>query len=317
VFPALFSLPPLEAPTDFSPIEFKELRKQWRKAKKEEEIIRTHSSHSHNGHGPRRGGLQHDRISDSDPHVYPVHRNGAHHHHHPYHSSHHSSHGSVGLSASVSVSSLGQDGRYSSIPIEDIRYPSDELDGMPRGHGAENAFRRGSHPDVRSQARYQGNGHWHPNVSSRVSHSHYHLSSVHNSSHLSLPGGLPTNADVSLNRLGPDSTLLTPLPGYEPPSLIQVESGLNIYGGYGDDDSSRPDTGHRSLYDDGRPSTGHGSLYDDRPSTGHTSVYDDRPGTGHGSLYSDDRPGTGHRSLYDDGRPGTGHGSDRGEFRRI
>lgn len=231
----------------------------------------------------------------------------------------------------MSVPSLAQDGRYSSIPIEDVRYPPDSLDAIPRGHGAENAFRRGSHPDMRSHTRYHGNGNgsWHPSLtSSRVSHSQYHLSSVHNSSHLGLSGGLPTNADVSLNRLGPDSTLLTPLPGYEPPSLIQVENGLNIYGGYGDDDS-RPDTGHRSLYDDGRPGTGHGSLYDDRPSTGHTSayddrpstghtsVYDDRPGTGHGSLYGDDRPGTGHRSLYDEGRPGTGHGSERGEFRRI
>jgi hypothetical protein len=158
--------------------------------------------------------------------------------------------------------------------------------------------------------------------SSRPVNPHY-LSSSHTTSHLNLSTGLPANADASLNRLGPGSTLLTPLPGYEPSSLVPVESGLNMYGGYANgvygDDDGKPDTGPHSLYDDSRPNTGRGSLYgDDRPSTGHGSVYDDRPSTGHGSLYSDDRPGTGRRSLYDDGRPVTGHGSDRGrEFRHL
>lgn len=295
------------------PAEFKELRKQWRKAKKEEEITRTHPGHLHNV--SRRGSLQHDRILESDLHLYPHHRHSSH-HHHPYH---HSAHGSL-IPSSVSVPSLGPDGRYTSVPIESVRYPPpEELDGLPRGHGAEDAFRRGSHPDLRSQARYHsshsGPGPWHPSMaSSRAGH---YLPSSHSSSQL----GLPANADISLNRLGPDSTLLTPLPGYEPPSLGQVESGLNMYGGYANgsynDDDNRPDTGHGSLYDDGRPGTGQGSLYDDRPSTGNGSLYDDRPGTGHGSLYGDDRPGTGHRSLYDDGRPRTGNGNDHGEFRHM
>lgn len=267
--------------------EFKELRKQWRKAKKEEEVIRTHQAVMY--HGGRR--------PSHDSNFY-------YRHHHPYHSSH-------------LLPALGPDGRYASAALDSIRYPSaDELDGLPRGHGAEDAFRRVSHPNLRAQARYHGAS-WHPGMgSSRQAH---YLTSGHQ---MNLLAGLPANADISLNRLGPDSTLLTPLPGYEPPSLAQVESGLNMYGGPANghytDDGSRPDTGHRSLYDE-RPGTGHGSLYgDDRPSTGHTSLYDDRPDTGHGSLYGDDRPGTGHRSLYDEGRPGTGHGSDRGaDFRHL
>lgn len=287
----------LDSTAQSSCIEFKELRKQWRKAKKEEEVIRTHqAANSHIYHGSRRTSHESDLY-------YPHHRHVS--HHHPYHSSHHSAH----------LPTIGTDGRYGSVALDSIRYPpADELDGLPRGHGAEDAFRRGSYPDLRAQARHHGAiapGSWHPSMGSSRQASY--LASA----------GLPANADIALNRLGPDSTLLTPLPGYEPPSVAQVESGLNIYGGYANgpfaDDGSRPNTGHRSLYEDGRPSTGHGSLYgDDRPSTGHTSLYDERPGTGHGSLYGDDRPGTGHRSLYDDGRPGTGHGSDRGaDFRHL
>ena len=298
--------------------EFKELRKQWRKARKDDDIVRTHVPHLHDGHGSRRASMSRDRIPDSDVHGYPYHRHAS--HHHPYHSSHH-----LSALSSSSVPSLGQDGRFAGVPIENIRYPpADELDGMPHGHGAEDSFaRRGSYPDLRGQARHHGSGSgsWHPGMvsPSRPTNQHY-VPSGHTQSHLNLSAGLPANAHISLNRLGPESTLLTPLPGYEPPSLVHVEPGLNMYGGqagavYGDDDG-RPDTGHRSLYDDGRPDTGHGSFYDDRPSTGRDSIYDDRPSTG-ASLYSDDRPGTGHRSLYDDGRPPTGHGSDRGEFRYI
>jgi transcription factor CON7 len=298
-------------------LEFKELRKQWRKAKKDEEADRSHSGHD--GHGLRRSSMRRDRILDADLHPYPHHRYIS---HHPYHTSHHSSHALSALSSSLSVPSLGPDGRYAAVPIEDVRYPPDDLDGMPRGHRAEDAFRRGSYPDLRAQARCHGSapGSWYPGMAaaaSRPSGSHYPLHG-HSSSHLNLSTGLPTNADISLNRLGPESTLLTPLRDYESTSLV-VSSGLNMYGGYAgavySDDDARPDTGHGSLYDDARPHTGQGSIYDDRPSTGHGSVYDDRPSTGNGSLYSDERPGTGHRSLYDDGRPGTGHGSDRGEFR--
>lgn len=249
---------------------------------------------------------------DSDLHMYPRHRSSSHHHHHhPYH------HGSAGLHSSIAVSGL--DARYSAI--DDMRYPIDELDGMPRGHGAEDAFRRNSHshPDlqIRAHSRYRsssGPGPWHPGMPSSRPANHYLAST-----------GLPANADISLNRLGPDSTLLTPLPGYEAHSLVPIDGGLNGYGGYGSggggyDDDGRPDTGHRSLYDDGRPDTGHRSLYDDgRPDTGHRSLYDDsRPNTGHGSAYDDSRPNTGHGSLYGDDRPGTGHGREReGEFRHL
>jgi transcription factor CON7 len=58
-----------------------------------------------------------------------------------------------------------------------------------------------------------------------------------------------------MGRLPPDSTLLTPLPGYEPPSLgpsLQAGPGLGGYEGYQGydriyDDDRRPGTGHESL----------------------------------------------------------------------
>lgn len=54
-----------------------------------------------------------------------------------------------------------------------------------------------------------------------------------------------------MNRLPPDSTLLTPLPGYQAPSLLPpLHTGSDL---------AYPSDGYE-MYDEERPGTGHGSL---------------------------------------------------------
>jgi hypothetical protein len=90
------------------------------------------------------------------------------------------------------------------------------------------------------------------------SHIHHgHLHHLNNQSHYSLQGHpsrplSPTHTTSS--RLPPDSTLLTPLPGYQPPSLLaplQVGGELGYpsdsYDVYEDDSHPRPSTGHASI----------------------------------------------------------------------
>lgn len=55
-----------------------------------------------------------------------------------------------------------------------------------------------------------------------------------------------------MNRLPPDSTLLTPLPGYQPQSLLPP---LQLNG-----DMNYPPSSFEIYEDDGRPSTGHTSI---------------------------------------------------------
>jgi transcription factor CON7 len=68
------------------------------------------------------------------------------------------------------------------------------------------------------------------------------------------PQQLPTASNSRGGGLPPGSTLLTPLPGYEPPAVISgmqgdQELGYEVYDRYG-----------RVYESDGRPGTGHASL---------------------------------------------------------
>jgi transcription factor CON7 len=72
-------------------------------------------------------------------------------------------------------------------------------------------------------------------------------------SSLSVSQQLPTSSSRG-GGLPPGSTLLTPLPGYEPPAIISnmqgdQELGYEAYDRYG-----------RTYESDGRPGTGHASL---------------------------------------------------------
>ncbi|EGO22284.1 hypothetical protein SERLADRAFT_472892 [Serpula lacrymans var. lacrymans S7.9] len=88
-----------------------------------------------------------------------------------------------------------------------------------------------------------------------------YLSGQHPSQHQGM--GLPSSSShVAMNRLPPDSTLLTPLPGYEPPAMIpgamHGQPELDVYGGGGYDsvyeEDGRPGSGHSNVsgYTDGR-----------------------------------------------------------------
>lgn len=209
--------------------------------------------HSSSHHSMRRSSLQHPEDLQVYPRHHRAHHGGAHPYHHPQ----------------LAVPSIGPDGRYAAINIADIRYPppgtegDDELDSGSR-------FRANPY----SGRSTSGGGPW-PATASLPSR----ISTLQNSY---MPQqGLPTNASISLNlnptsRLGPDSTLLTPLSGYEVhPLQSHSHSPLDMYGGY-EDDRDRPSTGHSSVYEDtSRPGTGR-SLYDVDYEGG------SRPGTGGG-----------------------------------
>ncbi|KAH7927312.1 hypothetical protein BV22DRAFT_1007228 [Leucogyrophana mollusca] len=193
-----------------SPNEFKDLRKQWRKAKKEESDARALGMRvSQASRHPQRNSL-----TDADLQSYRLrpHIQGS---------------------------------------TEDLRYQSDELDAQ-------------AHQDDVYARRQQRFSAFHSPAARNSSGAGYISSSAPVPQHLS---------SVALNRLPANSTLLTPLPGYEPPTIAGVSEldGYNPYETYGDD---------------GRPGSGHGSLggyVDDRR---RSSVYteDGRPRSGHSSL---------------------------------
>lgn len=216
--------------------EFKELRKQWRKAKKDSESPVS---------GPlRRGsmgniGLRHDERDIYDHRMGPLLGQPMRHRPHIHHLQ------GLGLPSSVSIPH--GDIRYP-IPLEEIRYPADNygMTARQRYSGSAPSSWHPSHPTSRSLPhQYMSSG------SPSMSHAHHthlpqlNIQSHHSQTHPHSP------QPVVMDRLPPDSTLLTPLPGYQPPSLLPPLEGAG--------DLSYPQ--EYSIYEDSqRPGTGHGSL---------------------------------------------------------
>lgn len=227
-----------------NPNEFKELRKQWRKAKKESEapsstIMRRSSFNA------RHGEYDYDHRYGQSPHV-------SHHRQHP------SRQPDLGMPSSVPIPQPITRERYSG-PVDDVRYSVQGRDGHPLHH-----------PDSPVRQRYSDNlpNSWNgtPPLSSRASlHQPYLSSSLpsHHAHHSQLPqlSIQPSHApshhsplspmNMAMNRLPQNSTLLTPLPGYQASSLLPPLAGHEELN-YGEsyevyENDSRPGTGHTSL----------------------------------------------------------------------
>ena len=221
-------------------VEFKELRKQWRKAKKESEAANTI--------------VRRDSYSDAyDDNGYYDHRYLSSHsiHHRSLHSAH------SGLPSSVSIPHSGTTDRYS-VSIDDIRYPAHDRD--------EGLINYGS---LASRHRYGGNlaSSWHggSHISSRPNIQQQYLSSslpnqsAHHSQlpQLSITSRLHQSSSASgtlpQNRLPQNSTLLTPLPGYQTSLIPLLQSGNGLpystdgYEAYDEDNNPRSGTGHASI----------------------------------------------------------------------
>src|SRR6266511_3693871 len=133
--------------------EFKEMRKQWRKIKKEQAAAAL--------------AMRRDSYGDAydDPAGYAHHYLG----HHAPHSLHHISrvhplHESLGLPSSITI---GTGERYTSVPIDDIRYPpsNERDDGAGLGGGGyENMMSRNRYPGALPSS-------WHGTTSSALSRS--------------------------------------------------------------------------------------------------------------------------------------------------
>ncbi|KDR80662.1 hypothetical protein GALMADRAFT_207666 [Galerina marginata CBS 339.88] len=219
-----------------SPNEFKELRKQWRKAKKDQEAVSV--------------SMRRDSYSDSyDDQAGYNQRYLLHSLHHRPHSSHHPGMGSV---------TIGTTERYT-VPIEDIRYPPQERDDALGAYDHTTTRQRYSNVQPAS---------WHggSNVSSlrnvpqsynpsSLSTHHSQLPQLAINTRLPQPLGDDEPAAAQLNRLPQNSTLLTPLPGYHTPSLMApLHNGSGSvaytpqgYEIYEEDSNGRPGTGHASI----------------------------------------------------------------------
>ncbi|EIW79332.1 hypothetical protein CONPUDRAFT_107631 [Coniophora puteana RWD-64-598 SS2] len=207
-----------------SPNEFKELRKQWRKAKKEEaeaRALRTAAAQDH----------FHISRGSFDLQSYDMHHQ--------------------------QQLQMGRIDRYGQHLAQNGDYHHDQADeyGLPTAR--EGMFVRRDHF-----------GAFEPSYSSMPGQQ------------LQYPSADPSNA--VLNRLPPDSTLLTPLPGYE--SNPMANDGSDVYLGgsyelYSND--ARPSSRHDSL--NGYPVDRRHSLYsgDSRPRSGHADI---RPRDGYGQI---------------------------------
>lgn len=182
---------------------------------------------------------------DDDAHGYAHHHHHAHHHHSHSHSPHQHAHGApLGLGLPGAA-----DARYASMSLEDIRFPPDDA------HAGEYAGAR---------ARYAGSApaSWHPGLaaaaSARAGLPAQYLAPQpqhappHAQLGLSLHIPPPAAHTPAMDRLPADSTLLTPLPGYEPPPLLPplnvgADAGYYEGGMYEEEGGARPGTGHASL----------------------------------------------------------------------
>ncbi|KAK0467133.1 Zn finger family DNA binding protein [Desarmillaria tabescens] len=218
-----------------SPNEFKELRKQWRKAKKESEFpssnLMRRSSMGRLGDEIYDSRYQHQRYS------YPPPLNI--------------------LPSGVSMSHV-QPERYS--VADDIRYPSDD-----RSH------RIVERTNYDERNRYSAPSGWQPPPPSSYTRSQSQYPSVpfpppsslvaQHSLHPVPPNRSeyvrPTSPSPPVNRLPPNSTLLTPLPGYEPPTSLPLPSldpSIDLdyanEGYYDDESGRRPGSGHAGVSGD-------------------------------------------------------------------
>ncbi|KAJ6515130.1 hypothetical protein C8R47DRAFT_1001333 [Mycena vitilis] len=201
-----------------SPNEFKELRKQWRKAKKEYESP---------GLGPIRRSMSLRRDD-----LY---------HGHPYGGGHHRSfshNSALAPPLSVSIPHLRQDASYG---VDHLRYPPDsrgEID--PQGYGGLD-FRQQSAPTTAWPASSSRTDIYQSPLSAQPS---YPYLDSHSQMMESPPAADPyqSPARSTMNRLPPDSMLLTPL----------VTSG-QVADSYADNyyDDSKARSGHPSNLDRG------------------------------------------------------------------
>lgn len=203
-----------------TPSEFKELRKQWRKAKKEAEAVGLP-----NGSARRIPNMRPDESGSYDTR---------------YGSMQHRQHPAMGLS--VNVPHAGSANRFA-VPIEDIRYPPHEREDDVLHYGSLRRFNNVGTPSS-----------WHAgsNLASRAGFSQSYMSS----SLPSAPSHPSSPSPRTVGRLGPDSTLLTPLSGYQnhqshpgllPPlhpagELPYPPDSYDLY-----ESDSRPGTGHASI----------------------------------------------------------------------
>lgn len=224
-------------------LEFKELRKQWRKARKGTDYSLSESIRGGNSN-LLSDGHRYDSNDPSDSlYTRPPHNSGA------------------DAASSIPILNTNFGERYP-LSEESVRCTVDEHDN------------RFSLPDTPPRQRFGGvPSSWHGG-SSRSS-LHQHLSSslpsqpIPHPSNTNLPHLdtiIPAYPSLShhpshpqpplavLNRLPPDSTLFTPLPGYQPSALLQplqmgdrMDYRTGMYNVYEDDSNGRTSSGHDSL----------------------------------------------------------------------
>jgi transcription factor CON7 len=188
------------------------LRKQWRKAKKESE---------EQARPPRRAYPAHDHLDYQQLHEASQ--------------SPHDHRSQLGLIPTVP--GIPPDTRYQVIdyPVDASRYHLNDrdrysIDSCDR-HTPSDRDREGEdrEPYINGNVAGARQRYW-PSVRPPISHTYVqhdpsvalsHPSAPHPSQSLSNPPIGRLGQDVTINRLPPDSTLLTPLPGYRPPSLLQ------------------------------------------------------------------------------------------------
>ena len=220
----------------FSTAEFKELRKQWRKAKKEAEAAQLVG-------GSIRRGSASGRYED--PTMYDSARYG-----HNVQDVQRHSHMSLSMS-SGHVPPSSTNGRYA-LSADELRYPVDQRDEHLGGYFG----------DVNSRPRYgeSTTSSWHPAPTRSDAHYPYVPSissqhhgqvtqiSVHHDQPQSHPPPPSTSPRVAPSRLPPNSTLLTPLPGYQShPMLPPLQTAVDGYDVYDNESTGRPGTGHASI----------------------------------------------------------------------
>ncbi|GLB41818.1 putative zinc finger [Lyophyllum shimeji] len=231
-----------------SPNEFKELRKQWRKAKKEASpgpLRRTSLSVRHDSHDYN--GSRSDSNNDSSTPLYTR---------QPSYQS------SAGLPSSAPSIFTEHGDRYS-VPVEVDHRQGDARDDLA-AYGAHARERYGGsapaswHSPTRVHTNYSYLSSSLPSQPTQSFSQHNNLPSLNvHVQYQPQPQQPPPRPQSPLvqsatNRLPPDSTLLTPLPGYQPPSLLAPMQGSDnvsypsepVYKVYTDSHDGRQHTGH-------------------------------------------------------------------------
>ncbi|KAE9399556.1 hypothetical protein BT96DRAFT_993885 [Gymnopus androsaceus JB14] len=237
-----------------SPNEFKELRKQWRKAKKDSEAATY-------------GGVSRR----------PSHYLGQDHDLHDSHSSRYTSHQRYNYPGGMSLPGMSTHSRYG-MGTDDVNFTAaerNERSGLPFGARPRydttptsqwNANISSSTRSSISSSPYLSSSlpsqspmqHFHPGHGHSHSHSlhqlHFDTSSYHSSptEPSDRPLTIPSPPQMHTGRLPPDSMLLTPLPGYEPRETLpplQVGSDMTYdpEAYYEGNSGRRSGSGHASM----------------------------------------------------------------------